>query len=194
VGYQDEVAELQRQRRQAEQAARVEAEWRQSYQQEDFNEHLQGIVDEYNTSIQMRDEALAEGDGETAKYHDRTAVRLHAEYTQLNPPPPPPPHRDQVELFQKNRPYLEKYGAPAAQMVGGWDQYWAQRGIRPGHPDYNERMRDSMELYAKNLNMPYDRQEELPLPNEIKASAKSPLTNEQYNRALAQARRDGKIK
>jgi hypothetical protein len=194
MAYQDDIAELKRQRAQAEQAARAEAEWRQNYQAEDWQEHVQSVADEYNESIANRDEALASGDGETAKYWDRNAVRLHTEYNQLNPPPPPPPHRDQVELFQKNRPYLEKYGQRAAQRTGEWDQYWTRRGVPPGHPDYKDRMRDALELYGKNDNMPYDRKDELPLPNEVPASAKSPLTAEQYNRGLAAARRDGKIR
>jgi hypothetical protein len=186
ANYREQVAQMQ-------QAARAEAEWRQGYQQEDWQGHVQSVADEYNESIEQRNQALAEGDGETAKYWDRNAVRLYAEYNELNPPPPPPPHPDEVELYRKNQPYLQKYGQRGAQHADYWHRYWGARGIRPGHPDYKERIRDSMELYGKSANMPYDRSEEIPLPNEVPASAKAPLTNQEYNVALAQAVKDGKF-
>jgi hypothetical protein len=128
MAYRDEIAQLQRQRAQAE------AEWRRGYQQDDWKDHIQSVADEYNEAVKERDEALQSGDGETAKYYDRNAVRLHAEYNQLVPPPPPPPHPDEVELYYKNQPYLTKYGQPAAQQADGWHRYWGQRGVRPGHP------------------------------------------------------------
>jgi hypothetical protein len=186
--YAEEVAQMQRER------AQEEAEWRQTYQQEDWEGQIQSVADEYNESIRERDEARKIGDEETARYYDRNAVRLYTEYRQLVPEPPPPPHPDQVELYQKNLPYLQKYGQPAAKQADYWHRYWGQRGIVPGHPDYKERMRDSLELYGKNANMPYDRKDELPTPNEAMnmASAKRRITPQDYNSGVA-AMRQGKI-
>jgi hypothetical protein len=190
--YREEVAQMQQERAQAE---RAEVEWRQNYQREDWEGHLNGIAAEYNESLKLRDEALAEGDEDTAKYYDRNAVRLFTEYNELNPPPPPPPHPDTVELARKNQPYLRKFGERGAKFVDKAHNFWAKRGIGPGHPDYKQRMRDYAEMYGKNHGVPYDPKEEMLTPNEVLdiSSGNTKLTAEEHNAALAQALREGKI-
>jgi hypothetical protein len=186
MSYKEEIAQMQRE-------AQAEAKWRQEYQQEDWEGHVNGVAAEYNEAIRLRNEALAEGDGETAKYHDRAAVRLYTEYNELNPPPSPPPHPDEVELYQKNQPYLRKFGERGAKFVDKAHKFWAKRGVVPGHPDYKERMRDYADMYSRNAGVPYDRLEELPLPNEVPASANSPLSNEAYNNAAKTLANQGRF-
>jgi hypothetical protein len=73
--------------------------------------------------------------------------------------------------------------------------FWAKRGIGPGHPDYKQRMRDYAEMYGKNHGVPYDPKEEMLTPNEVLdiSSGNTKLTAEEHNAALAQALREGKI-
>jgi hypothetical protein len=189
--YQEEIAEMQRQRAAAEQA---EVQWRRGYQQEDFEGHLNDIAAEYNEALQLRNEAWAAGDEEEAKYHDRVAVRLFTEYNELNPPPPPPPHPDTVELAYKNDPWLKQHGQRGAQVADRWHRYWEARGVRPGHPQYKEMMRSSLEMYGEKAGTPFDRGQELPTPEEAMqmASAKHRITPADYNAGVA-AMRAGKI-
>ena len=121
-------------------------------------------------------------------------MRAYAEYNQLNPPPPPPPHPDQVLLAYKNGPWLQQHGQRGAQNADQWHNYWNSRGVRPGHPQYKEMMRSSLEMYGKQMGTEFDRQQELPTPDEARkmASAKSPPSVQQYNAGVA-AMRAGKI-
>jgi hypothetical protein len=56
-------------------------------------------------------------------------------------------------------------------------------------------MRDYAEMYGKNHGVPYDPKEEMLTPNEVLdiSSGNTKLTAEEFNAALAQALREGKI-
>ena len=158
ASYQEELANWRMQRKQAQIADRVEQ-----------------IKSEYAEVSRERDQALANGDTETAEWRDMDAERLEQEWQQYCPPQSPFSQQD-IQYLQKKRAFREKYGPaadaviarahrqavmprnPHATSLTNPDTYGS--GLRPGTPAYYKAVDNYLDLYAKDFGVNHDSNED----------------------------------
>src|SRR5262245_54875809 len=105
--------------------------WRVQREQQKITDRCEQIRDEYRQVSRERDQAIADGNTETAEFLDDDCQQLEKEWNEYNPPQPQY-HPKDVSLIQKGAPYLNRYGARGAQAAEAVRQHVIGRmGITP---------------------------------------------------------------
>ena len=189
MNYQEELARWRMERRQQEQASRLE-----------------DIRREHAQAARERDEAIANNDLETAELRDNDCQYLENEWREIAPPPQTDPRL--VEFARKNQAFLQRYGQRAYEALDAAHNYMMRRrnpntndprqtgmGWKPQNvftPQYFEKMKDLLELHGEQfLGVRYDRDEEALTANE--ACKISGLHPNQYNYAVRAMHAQGRL-
>src|SRR5262245_17928612 len=92
------------------------AQWRAQRQQQQLNDRLQQIQEEYSHIKRERDQAIADNDRETAEYRDMDCEQLEKEWAQYNPPQQQ--RNPQWENWlRRNSTFIEREGQRGVQAV-----------------------------------------------------------------------------
>jgi len=144
------------------------AEWRQYRLQTEQSQRLDELRTEHAQACRERDQAIADGDVETATDRDNDCLYLEQEYRQIAPPPDDKYKREFMHLLS---PWMEKNPQRATELLGLAHNRVTQprvrfptpanpggMGIRENTRQYWEAIRSNLELYAGDFGMPFDRQ------------------------------------
>jgi hypothetical protein len=93
------------------------AAWRQQRQQQQVQDRLNQMREEYRETVRERDQAIAENDMETAGFRDDDAMRLEQEWLSYVGPQQPQMDPRAQEWIRRNSQFFEKYGEKASQAV-----------------------------------------------------------------------------
>ena len=107
------------------------AAWRQQRQQQQVNDRLNQVREEYREAVRSRDQAIAENDLETAGFSDDDCMRLEQEWAYYNPPQPQQMDPRAQEWIRRNSAFFQRYGARADEAVRQAHGYV----IRPRNPN-----------------------------------------------------------
>jgi hypothetical protein len=101
------------------------AAWRQQRRQEEQAQRLEDIRREHAQAARERDQAIADNDVETAELRDNDCQYLEQEWRQIAPPPQTDPRL--VEFARRNQPFLQRYGQRAYQALDEAHAYMMRR-------------------------------------------------------------------
>jgi hypothetical protein len=176
------------------------ARWRMQRAQQQVANRVGQIADEYRAVVRERDQALAEGDADTAEFRDNDAIQLEREYLQYVPPQAPQWDPRDLEFLHKKKAFRERHGQAADNAIRQAHLYaTAPRqsnsgvnsghgmGLKPNTPAYYRRMNDLLEMYSKDLGLHYDPGEETLTATE--AAKISGVSANTYNHAARRFKR-----
>jgi hypothetical protein len=187
ANYQEQVAELRRQRAIAEHQAQAEE-----------------LVETYQESLQLREEAAQRGDAAAWHIHDSACETLEGDWARYYAPRPQqqPVDPRMAGYFKRKKTFLDRHGTAAANAMDMAHQYATRprtgsanpaatgMGLTPGTPQYFKAMDDLLEMYAGSFGLQYDAKEDQVHPNE--AARISGVRYDEYNKGVKQLHQLGR--
>src|SRR5262245_32648235 len=134
------------------------AQWRAQRQQQQRNDRLQQIQEEYRHIQRERDQAIADNDMETAECRDYDCQQLEQEWAQYNPPQQQ--RNPQWENWlRRNSTFIEREGERGVQAVTEALRYMQ----RPRNPNSNDPRYTGMGMTPQQVFSPqgFDKLESL---------------------------------
>jgi hypothetical protein len=187
ANYQEQIAQLRQQRAIAEHQAQAEE-----------------LVETYQESLQLREEAAQRGDAAAWHIHDSACETLEGDWARYYAPRPQqqPVDPKMLGYLRSKKVFLERHGAAAANAMDMAHQYATRArtgsnnpahtgmGLRPGTPQYFKAMDDLLECYAQDFGLRYDKFENQVSPNE--AARISNVRYDEYNKGVRQMHQMGR--
>jgi hypothetical protein len=182
------------------------ARWRMQRHQQQVQDRVSQIADEYREVVRERDTALANGDAETAAFRDDDAIQLEKEYLEYVPPQQPRWHPKDLEFLQKKQAFRERHGQAADNAIFQAHQYATRprlsnpninnlnshgMGLRPNTPAYYRAMNNLLDMYAKEGGLQFDSNEDALTPAE--ACKISGVSAKTYNASSQQLAAQGRF-
>jgi hypothetical protein len=174
-------------------------------QMENVQEEVRRLRDEVYEAERLASEASAGGDRDTALYYAEMANTAEQQYiaaaSQL-PQMPQQPDATVTEFAQQYRPWLEKHGQRAIDVLtvahgyatrprtGSANPASTGMGLAYGSEQYKTAMKDLLGMYAKDYGVPFDPGEAMIGPDE--AARISNVDARTYNEAVRKMYADGK--
>jgi hypothetical protein len=179
ANYQEQIAQLRQQRAIAEHQAQAEE-----------------LVETYQESLQLREEAARRGDAAAWHIHDSCCETLESDWDRYYRPRPQqqPVDSRMAGYFRRKKTFLDRHGNAAANAMDLAHQYATRArtgsanpaqtgmGLTPGTPQYFRAMDDLLEMYAADFGLKYDPKEDTVGPNE--AARITGAGADSYNRGV----------
>jgi hypothetical protein len=168
------------------------ARWRLERKQQEVAARVDQMSQEYRQAIRERDQAIADGDTETASFRDDDCIQLEREYMEICPPQPPQMDPRAREWVLRNKAFFDRHGAQANQAVQAAHAWLT----RPGSAGWKVNSREyfnAIETFEgpSRFGVRYDPKEKALTANQVaKASG---LSAQEYNNASKQIAAQGRF-
>src|SRR4051812_40202356 len=180
LNYQEQIAQLRQQR------AIVE-----------HQQQAEELVQTYQESLQLREEAAQRGDAASWHIHDSDCETLEGDWARYYAPRP---QQQQVDprmagYFKRKKTFLDRHGDAGARAMDLAHQYASRprnpsaqhasqtgMGLQPGSPAYFKAMDDLLEMYSGDFGLRYDKKEDQVSPDE--AARISNVRPAEYNNGV----------
>src|SRR5262245_60660693 len=185
--YLEQVAALRQQRAQQEAAERVEQ-----------------LKSDYQSNIEMRNEAAQRNDADDWHYWDRECEQNEREWLTYFPPQRPQQDPRWVNFALRNKPFWDRHGQRGDYVIRLADAYLTRPKIRgetnPGRtgmglqrysPAYFDNLKSLLEMHGKDYGVTYSRDEEALTPDG--AAKASGLSARDYNASVQQLQAQGRL-
>ncbi len=181
ANYQEQIAQLRQQR------AIVE-----------HRQQAEELVQNYQQSLELREEAAQRGDAAAWHIHDADCETLEHDWSRYYQPRPQQPQVDPriAGYIARKKTFLDRHGNAAAAAMDEAHRYATRprtgsnnpaqtgMGLQPGTPQYFKAMDDLLECYAGDFGLKYDPKEDAVGPNE--AARISGVRANEYNNGVRQ--------
>jgi hypothetical protein len=171
------------------------ARWRLERKQQEMAARVDQMATEYRQAIRERDQAIADGDTETASFRDDDCIQLEKEYMEICPPQPPPMDPRAREWILRNKTFFDRHGPQAnaaVQAAHAWLTRPGNAGWRVNSREYFNAIESLLEMEGPSrFGVRYDPKEKSLTANQVaKATG---LSAQEYNRASKEIAAQGRF-